>query len=40
MKKIALSIAAFALTAGGALAADLPSRKAPPMLPPPPPAAA
>ncbi|PPD41607.1 MAG: outer-membrane immunogenic protein precursor [Methylocystis sp.] len=37
MKKIALSVAALALTAGSALAADLPSRKAPPMLPPPPP---
>jgi len=37
MKKIALSVAALALTAGSALAADLPSRKGPPMLPPPPP---
>jgi hypothetical protein len=37
MQKIALSVAALALTAGSALAADLPSRKGPPMLPPPPP---
>jgi outer membrane immunogenic protein len=37
MKKLALSVAALALTAGGALAADLPSRKGPPVLPPPPP---
>ncbi|MGJ0509331.1 MAG: outer membrane protein [Methylocystis sp.] len=37
MKKVALTVAALALTAGSALAADLPSRKAPPMLPPPPP---
>ncbi|WP_363347806.1 outer membrane beta-barrel protein [Methylocystis echinoides] len=37
MKKIALSFAALALTAGSALAADLPSRKGPPVLPPPPP---
>ncbi len=37
MKKVALSVAALALTAGSALAADLPSRKGPPMLPPPPP---
>ncbi|WP_457796905.1 outer membrane protein [Methylocystis sp. S23] len=37
MKKIALSFAALALTAGSALAADLPSRKGPPILPPPPP---
>lgn len=37
MKKIALSVAALALTAGSALAADLPSRKGPPVLPPPPP---
>ena len=37
MKKIALSVAALVLTAGSALAADLPSRKGPPMLPPPPP---
>ncbi len=37
MKKIALSVAALALTAGSAIAADLPSRKGPPMLPPPPP---
>jgi outer membrane immunogenic protein len=38
MKKIALSVAALALTAGSALAADLPSRKAPPAyIPPPPP---
>ncbi len=37
MKKIALSVAALALTAGAALAADLPSRKGPPVLPPPPP---
>jgi outer membrane immunogenic protein len=37
MKKIALSVAALALTAGGAFAADLPSRKGPPVLPPPPP---
>ena len=29
MKKIALSVAALALTAGSALAADLPSRKGP-----------
>lgn len=36
MKKLALSVAALALTAGTALAADLPSRKEP-MLPPPPP---
>ena len=36
MKKIALSVAALALTAGSALAADLPSRKEP-LLPPPPP---
>ncbi|KAF2992274.1 outer membrane beta-barrel protein [Methylocystis sp. MJC1] len=39
MKKIALSVAALALTAGSALSADLPSRKAPPVLPPPPPPA-
>ncbi len=37
MKKIALSFAALAVTAGSALAADLPSRKGPPVLPPPPP---
>jgi outer membrane immunogenic protein len=37
MKKIALSFAALALTAGSALAADLPTRKGPPVLPPPPP---
>jgi outer membrane immunogenic protein len=37
MKKIALSVAALALAAGGAFAADLPSRKGPPVLPPPPP---
>jgi outer membrane immunogenic protein len=37
MKKIALSVAALALSAAGALAADLPSRKGPPVLPPPPP---
>jgi hypothetical protein len=35
MKKIALSLAALALTAGSALAADLPSRKGPPVLTPP-----
>ncbi|BDV34718.1 outer membrane protein [Methylocystis iwaonis] len=39
MKKVALSVAALALTAGSALAADLPSRKGPPVLPPPPPPA-
>jgi outer membrane immunogenic protein len=39
MKKIALSFAALAISAGSALAADLPSRKAAPMLPPPPPPA-
>ena len=37
MKKIALYAAALALTAGSALAADLPSYKAPPPPPPPPP---
>jgi outer membrane immunogenic protein len=37
MKKVALSVAALALAAGSALAADLPSRKGPPVLPPPPP---
>ena len=37
MKKIALSLAALALSAGAAVAADLPSRKAAPILPPPPP---
>ncbi|MGJ0505584.1 MAG: outer membrane protein [Methylocystis sp.] len=37
MKKIALAAAALALTAGSAIAADLPYRKAPPVLPPPPP---
>jgi outer membrane immunogenic protein len=37
MRKIALAIAALAVTAGTALAADLPSRKGPPVLPPPPP---
>src|SRR5512136_2575415 len=37
MKKVALSVAALALSASGALAADLPSRKGPPVLPPPPP---
>ncbi len=39
MKKIALAFAALAVTAGSALAADLPSRKGPPVLPPPPPPA-
>jgi outer membrane immunogenic protein len=37
MKKIALSVAALAVSAGAAFAADLPSRKAAPILPPPPP---
>jgi outer membrane immunogenic protein len=37
MKKIALSFAALALTAGSALAADLPSRKEAVLPPPPPP---
>ncbi|GLI94288.1 outer membrane protein [Methylocystis echinoides] len=37
MKKFALSVAALALSAAGAFAADLPSRKAEPYLPPPPP---
>ena len=37
MKKLLLSVASFAMLAGGALAADLPSRKAEPLLPPPPP---
>jgi outer membrane immunogenic protein len=37
MKKLALSVAALALAAGSALAADLPTRKGPPVLPPPPP---
>ncbi|WP_442753845.1 outer membrane protein [Methylocystis sp. JAN1] len=37
MKKIALSVAALAVTVGSAVAADLPSRKGPPILPPPPP---
>ncbi|MGJ0509332.1 MAG: outer membrane protein [Methylocystis sp.] len=39
MKKIALSVAALAISAGSAIAADLPSRKAAPILPPPPPPA-
>jgi outer membrane immunogenic protein len=38
MKKLLLSVAAVALSAGSAFAADLPSRKGPPMPPPPPPA--
>jgi outer membrane immunogenic protein len=37
MKKLLLSVAAVALSAGSAFAADLPSRKAPPLPPPPPP---
>jgi outer membrane immunogenic protein len=37
MKKIALSVAALALSAAGAFAADLPFRKGPPVLSPPPP---
>jgi outer membrane immunogenic protein len=37
MRKLFVSVAALALTAGAALAADLPSRKGPPVLPPPPP---
>ncbi|GLI93954.1 outer membrane protein [Methylocystis echinoides] len=37
IKKIAVSVAALALAAGAAVAADLPSRKGPPLLPPPPP---
>jgi outer membrane immunogenic protein len=37
MKKFALSVAVLALSASGAFAADLPSRKAEPILPPPPP---
>jgi outer membrane immunogenic protein len=39
MKKLALTVATLALTVGGAVAADLPSRKAAPVLPPPPPPA-
>jgi outer membrane immunogenic protein len=39
MKKIAISVAALAISVGSALAADLPSRKAAPVLPPPPPPA-
>jgi outer membrane immunogenic protein len=39
MKKLLLSVAAVALSAGAAFAADLPSRKGPPVLPPPPPPA-
>ena len=38
MNKLLLSAASFALLTGSALAADLPSRKAAPILPPPPPA--
>jgi outer membrane immunogenic protein len=38
MKKLLLSVAALALSAGAATAADLPSRKAPIIPPPPPPA--
>lgn len=37
MQKIALSALALTLSVGSALAADLPSRKGPPLLPPPPP---
>jgi outer membrane immunogenic protein len=37
MKKVVLPLAALALTAGSAFAADLPSRKGPAVLPPPPP---
>ncbi|KAF2989548.1 outer membrane beta-barrel protein [Methylocystis sp. MJC1] len=37
MQKIALSALALTMTVGSALAADLPSRKGPPLLPPPPP---
>ncbi len=37
MKKVILSVFALAVSAGSALAADLPSRKAPAPLPPPPP---
>jgi outer membrane immunogenic protein len=37
MKKLLLSAAVLAISAGAALAADLPSRKGPPVLPPPPP---
>jgi outer membrane immunogenic protein len=37
MKKLLISAAALALTTGVALAADLPARKAEPLLPPPPP---
>jgi outer membrane immunogenic protein len=37
MKKVAFTLAAMALTAGSALAADLPTRKGPAVLPPPPP---
>ncbi|MDJ0450227.1 outer membrane beta-barrel protein [Methylocystis sp. JR02] len=37
MHKIALSALALTMTVGSALAADLPSRKGPPVLPPPPP---
>ncbi len=37
MKKLLLSAAVLALSAGGAFAADLPSRKAPVYIPPPPP---
>jgi outer membrane immunogenic protein len=37
MRKLIFSTAAVALFAGSAFAADLPSRKGPPMLPPPPP---
>jgi outer membrane immunogenic protein len=37
MKKLLLSAAVVAISAGAALAADLPSRKGPPVLPPPPP---
>lgn len=39
MKKFAISVAALAISTGSALAADLPSRKAAPILPPPPPPA-
>jgi outer membrane immunogenic protein len=37
MKKLLSAFTVLALTAGAALAADLPSRKGPPVLPPPPP---
>jgi outer membrane immunogenic protein len=37
MKKLLLSAAVLAISAGAAVAADLPSRKGPPVLPPPPP---